>query len=900
LRIRRTVAGTALTALGAGLLATFPLTAAQAVSADLVISQVYGAGGNAGATLNADYIEIFNRGSVPVPLTGLSLQYGSATGTGAMGASTTALTELPDVSIPAGGYFLVEEASGANGADFAADLTDPTPIPMAAAAGKVALVRGTTGLGCNTATTCTDSGAASRIVDLVGYGAANYFEGAGPTPAPSPTAAALRKDNGRAETDDNAADFTTGAPAPRKSGTTPPPVEPDPEALTIAQVQGDGARSPYVGTKVAVEGVVTGDFQEVGQYGGYVVQSLSPDSDDATSDGIRIFDFRTPVAVGEHVRVTGTVFENQSADTDGSPSGTETQLGSGSTVERLGTADLPEPIRLELPFAATQGDVAGQERYEGMRVTLPQGLVATDLFTLGRFGEIGLTSGELLRIPTDAAEDAANDADQILLDDGYSTSNRTSLPYTVDAARTTLPRAGDALTEPVTGVMSFGFGFYRVEPAVDTTALFERRNQRTPAPDPVGGDVQIASFNVLNYFVDFGGDNRGADNPAELARQQAKLVSAITALDADVVGLIEIANDDGDALKTLVAALNDAQADPADDYTAVVAPNLDAQPTTLGGTYGTDAIRTAIIYRAAVVTPAGPPPADKALLNPADPAFPEETLFDRPPAVQSFVPAGGGEEFTVLVNHLKSKGSTNAQCGIPDPIAGNCDDLRERQAAGILDLAEALGAENALLLGDLNSYEEEAPIDVLRAGGYYSAESAMPLEDRYSYSFDGEFGTLDYVFASPALKSAITGIDIWHINSAEAPAYDYNSFNQPSLYDQGPYASSDHDPALVGINLDQPTVADAGGPYKVRVDRNVTLDASGSTDPDTTTLTHAWDLDGDGAFDDATGARVPFGVGKDPGRYTVAVRVSDANSSDIDEAEVAVTTPKGVVPPGRP
>ena len=93
----------------------------------------------------------------------------------------------------------------------------------------------------------------------------------------------------------------------------------------------------------------------------------------------------------------------------------------------------------------------------------------------------------------------------------------------------------------------------------------------------VGGDVQVASFNVLNYFTDlapaYQSPARGANTAEELVRQEAKLVSAITALDADVVGLIEIANDDGDALDTLVAALNDAQEGTADDYTAVQAPS---------------------------------------------------------------------------------------------------------------------------------------------------------------------------------------------------------------------------------------------------------------------------------------------------------------------------------------
>jgi hypothetical protein len=242
----------------------------------------------------------------------------------------------------------------------------------------------------------------------------------------------------------------------------------------------------------------------------------------------------------------------------------------------------------------------------------------------------------------------------------------------------------------------------------------------------------------------------------------------------------------------------------------------------------------------------------------------------------------------VVVNHLKSKGSTNDQCGPPDPYAGNCDDLRERQAAGLVDLVEELGAEDALLLGDFNSYEDEAPIDVLEEAGFVSTEASLPVEDRYSYSFDGEFGTLDYIFASGGLAGSITGADIWHINSAEAVAYDYNDFNQEALYEPGPFASSDHDPALVGLDLAQAPVADAGGPYSVRFLLVQRLDARGSTDPDGDRLTYRWDLDGDGQFDDARGQRPYFWALRLPGQYTVAVQVSDGEFVSVDTAQLTV------------
>ena len=909
MRMSRTVAGVALTTLSAGLLATIPATAAHAISTGLVISEVYPGGGNSGATYNTDYIELYNRGTTPIRTLGLSIQYASNTGTGQFGGTASQLTELPSVTVPPGGYLLVHGASGNTGANLPAGHVDDSPISMGVAGGKVALVTGTDGLGCNGGSTACNADQLARVIDLVGYGNANFFEGTATAPATTTNASSIqRAQGGDVDTDQNRADFATAAADPDNTVTLPPPGAPT--EATIAEVQGAGARSPLVGKRVVVEGVVTGAFQEDGQYGGFFIQSVTADTNPLTSDAIRVVSSSSTVAVGDLVRVTGPVAE--AASSDSVYSGSETQLGAASTIEGLGTADVPDPVELLLPFPATANGTHGQERYEGLRVTVPAGLIATDLYTAGRFGEISLTTGELLRIPSTAAENAANDADRILIDDGLSWQNLDVLPYTVDEAGTTLPRAGDALAEPVTGNLSYAFGFYRVEPTVGTTAGFERRNPRTAAPDAVGGDVQVASFNVLNYFTDLAvsvGDEepypRGANTPEELERQQAKLVSAITALDADVVGLIEMANDDGDALGALVDALNAAQPEDADDYTAVQVSGLnEANP--LGGTFGTDAIRTAIIYRSAVVTPAGDPVTASALINPQDEEFnaqhPEEDpqlLFDRPPTVQTFTPVGSDVEFTVVVNHLKSKGSTNDQCGPPDPFGGNCDDLRERQAAGILDLVAALDTDNALLLGDFNAYEEEAPVDVIRDGGFVSTEASLPDADRYSYSFDGEFGTLDYIFASSGLAGAVTDVDIWHINSAESPAYDYNDFNQESLYAPDPHASSDHDPALVGLELNARPVADAGRDQTVRVDRNVTLDASGSTD-DGGDLTYAWDLDGDGAFDDATGVTVQFGEDLPPGYYTVAVQVSDGAETHVDTALVTILTPNGLMPPGRP
>jgi hypothetical protein len=256
-------------------------------------------------------------------------------------------------------------------------------------------------------------------------------------------------------------------------------------------------------------------------------------------------------------------------------------------------------------------------------------------------------------------------------------------------------------------------------------------------------------------------------------------------------------------VQALVDAVNAAQPAGAAPYAAIADPDLTA-PNFLGGTFGTDAIKVALIYRPSVVTPVGAPVSDPALINPDDPAFPGSSLFDRPPIAQTFTLADGtGEPFSVVLNHLKSKGSLSENC---DPagggLQGNCNDLRVRQAQGVLDLVAGAGLENVLVVGDLNSYSLEDPIDVFEGAGFTSpVDTFLPVEDRYSYVFEGERGELDHALVDAGLAPLVTGADIWHVNSLEPPAKDYTGFNDPALYEPNAYRSSDHDPLLVGLDL---------------------------------------------------------------------------------------------------
>ncbi len=244
-------------ALLAVLASTLLVQSAGAVSANLVISQVYGGGGNGGATYTHDYIEIFNRGTGSVSLDGMSLQYASATGTGNLGANAGQLTELSG-SLAPNQYFLVQEASNAPvGLPLPTpDIADATPIAMAAGAGKVALVSGQTSLECNGGSTPCGAAALARIVDLVGYGNANFFEGPGAAPAISATLAAFRGTGGCVDTDNNSADFAAATPNARNT------------ASPLADCSGDAAptissTSPADdATGVALDSNVTITFSE--------------------------------------------------------------------------------------------------------------------------------------------------------------------------------------------------------------------------------------------------------------------------------------------------------------------------------------------------------------------------------------------------------------------------------------------------------------------------------------------------------------------------------------------------------------------------------------------------------------------------------------------------------------
>lgn len=581
-----------------------------------------------------------------------------------------------------------------------------------------------------------------------------------------------------------------------------------PAEKKIHEVQSGGASSPLVGQTVVIEGIVVGDFQDGvsgthGDLNGFYVQEedADADADPLTSEGIFIFNGSSPsvnVQTADRVRVKGVVSEFNGL----------TQITSFTDVTVLSSGNpLPTAATLSLPVTS----VTDFESYEGMLVTFPQSLVIAEYFNFDRFGEIVLTSDRHLT-PTAGFEPGAPAIqaaqefllDRITLDDGRTVQNPDPAIHPNGSVfnLTNLFRGGDTVAN-LTGVMDFSFGQYRVHPTQGATHV--NANPRPTSPENVGGNLRVASFNVLNYFttIDTGvplcgpaanQECRGADNANEFTRQRDKIIAALSAIDADIVGLIEIENHPGDVpTADLVSGLNAAMDAGTYNYIAT-------------GAIGADAIRVALIYKPASVSPLG---SFAVLDSSVDPHFLDN--FNRPVLAQTFRDNSTGGVFTVAVNHFKSKGSDCNAIGDPDlgDGQGNCNQTRKAAAEALTNWLASdptgSGDSDVIIIGDLNSYDKEDPIDALRAGGYTDLLHQFIGEDAYTYVFDGQTGYLDYALAYASLLGQVTGATAWHINADEPDLIDYDTtFKLPAqdaIYAPDAYRSSDHDPVIVGLDL---------------------------------------------------------------------------------------------------
>ncbi|MGD1809574.1 ExeM/NucH family extracellular endonuclease [Dapis sp. BLCC M126] len=643
----------------------------------------------------------------------------------------------------------------------------------------------------------------------------------------------------------------------------------------IHEIQGSGASSPLEGQTVTIEAVVVGDYQDGasgtnGDLNGFFLQEedADADTDPLTSEGIFIFDGDSPavdVNIGDVVEVTGTVDEFFGL----------TQLTDVS-VSIQGTDTLPTPATVNFPVTT----VEDLEAFEGMGITIPDTLFVTEYFNLDRFGEVVLSSdgasnepgtdGRLEQFTDFNAPDAADFAAyqeaiatrRIVLDDGQTVQN----PQTIIHGRggnplsaTNTLRGGDTV-DNLSGVLSFGFGDYRIQPVEPID--FQATNPRPETPEDVGGDLKVAALNVLNFFTTLdetgnpgSGPNglspRGADNQAEFDRQVEKLVTTLEIMDADIVGLVELENEfgadqNGDgqfAIETLVDELNNRVGAGTYAYVDPGVPFVDTSDAiSVGAIYKTDSVQVAPGTTVEILTD-----SDLSDLGLSGTVF-DGPSTNRAPMAVTFEELGTGERFTVSVNHFKSKGGTGSgdDADIGDG-QGNFNGTRLRGSealnAWLNTDPTGSGDSDFLIVGDLNAYAEEDPITFLEAEGYTDIAQEFVGNSAYSFTFDGQLGTLDYALANSSLINQVTGATEWHVNADEPDALDYNlDFGRdPSLFNgQDPFRNSDHDPIIVGLNLERKNELPNAADDEVSTDEDTSITGNvltNDTDPEGDDLT---------------------------------------------------------------
>lgn len=644
----------------------------------------------------------------------------------------------------------------------------------------------------------------------------------------------------------------------------------------ISSIQGTGSVSPLLSQTLTVRGVVVGSFQNstapttVTQLNGFFIQQPIPDNNPQTSEGIFVFaPNAAKVNVGDYVQVQGSVAEF------GGAADSITQLAGTVTVSLCGSGVAIAPTQVAFPMTSA----SDFERYEGMLVQLPANMAVTEMFELGRFGQLLLSAGSRQFHPNNgnvAVTNAQNLLNRIVLDDGSSAQNPSIVPYLSANNSSGTRRMGDS-AQFVVGVLSHNFGSYRVHPIFPP--IFAPSNARSATAPAVTGSLKVASFNVLNYFTTL--NSRGANTAAEFTRQQVKIVEAIAGLDADVLGLMEIENNNDVATQNLVAALNAKMG--AGTYAAVNS-----------GTFGTDVIKVDILYKPAKVKRVGstvlPTGADLANYT---------TASGRPPLAQRFASVANDGGFWFVVNHFKSKGSCPSSGDIE--AGQGCWNLaRTVQAQALSSFVsklQAQGETDVLLMGDINSYLNEDPTKVLETAGYESLLKRMPANERYTYVFGGETGALDHGYASSSMRAQVTGVNVWHINADEPTVLDYNTeFNPTYTYSATAYRASDHDPVILGITLNAdapvnlPILSAAIAPSgQVSLPYGLTItEAVGGGAASVMSLSISW---GDNTFSTVTTVTTPQSITHSfaaSGTYTVTISLLNSAGQSATAAGVVV------------
>ncbi|MET8171901.1 endonuclease/exonuclease/phosphatase family protein [Streptomyces clavifer] len=768
-----------------------------APSSSAVISEVYGGGGNSGATLTRDFIELANAGSSPFGLSGFSVQY--LPGAPSAG-SLWQVSELSGAVAP-GGRYLVAQAAGTGGT-VALPTADATgTVAMSASSGTVALVSGTTPLTCKTAADCAVD---TRIVDLVGYGSAVVREGSGPVTGTSATASVAR---GTAldDTDDNAADLTAGTPTPVNaagetsggSGPGEPGGPTEPGTVRVHDIQGTTRVSPLVGQSVTgVPGVVTG--VRTGGSRGFWIQDTAPDADPRTSEGLFVYtgSAAPTVSVGDSVLVSGKVAEYYPSSTTQSL----TQLTAPtSTVLSSGNA-LPAPVVLDaksVPGAYVPTAGGGSidtlalepaayaldlyESLEGTRVTV------ADTRVTG-----ATTAYDEVWVTVKPKENRTRRGGTLYASYEDQNTGRIKVMSLNAAQPVPVADVGDVLSGSTTGVIDYAsFGGYNLQ-ATELGTLTDNGLRREVTRKQKRKELAVATYNVENLDA--------LDEQAKFDTLASGV--AVSLSSPDIVSLEEIQDDNGatndgtvGSEATLKRFTDAIVAAGGPRYAWRYVAPADGRD---GGEPGGN-IRNVFLFnpeRVDFVDRAGgdATTAVKSVktkkgvtlsvspgrINPASAAWDDS----RKPLVGEF--RFRGEPVFVIGNHFASKGGDQPLHGCYQEPARSSETKRVQQATEVnsfvTSLLKADKSARVVTLGDLNDFAFSPTMDALTRGRVLKPLiTTLPASEQYSYVYDGNSQTLDHILTSPAIRRF--DYDVVHINAEFA--------------DQ----ASDHDPQIVRIDV---------------------------------------------------------------------------------------------------
>ena len=578
----------------------------------------------------------------------------------------------------------------------------------------------------------------------------------------------------------------------------------------IGTIQGTGTEATP-GT-YTIEGVVTGVYADLSPAGFYIQNdAASADGDPATSDALFVVQTSPTVAVGSRLRISGAVQENA-----GTPSFNQAVLTSPTITVLAASSTLPAFATID----NTTFSMADAEPFEGMRVQFSAPVTVSDVAALKSRGELnislrglvyqptqfvdpndspasGTSSSGTSNVPAVTAYQTDNVNKSLVLDDGRAATNPAPIPY-LDAATQTM-RVGSTVAS-LRGIMGYGNSKWRIQPlaGADAPAVV---SVRPPVPTFGPTDVKIASMNVLNFFNGNGlgagfPTSRGALTFDDFQRQRSKILVALSQMNADVLGLMEIENDGTratSAVQDLVNGLNQLLG--AGTYAFVNDGGANSQPN------DTDLIHCAILYKPAAVTTYGP-----ALLATVT------GVFERPPLAQLFITTrttAARDTFALIVNHLKSKASGSGANADQGDGQGASNLRRKGQATALVQFINTVvkpaGTRYVVSVGDYNANYEEDPMDIMRAGSFVLGSPASSA----SYLFSGLSGSLDHAVLSSNLVGR-AAVEKWHINASEPEFLEYD-FAGAATDITSPFRSSDHDPVLIGLNF-RTTVTATGRP----------------------------------------------------------------------------------------